>query len=87
MGTYVNPGNAAFREALNSRIYIDKTKLTLYTNSILNTTKKVYASAVPAVSVNLWQQRCLLHIIVKDVILRSYFLGRKPRKICLFLLI
>ena len=50
MGTYVNPGNAAFREALNSRIYIDKTKLTLYTNSILNTTKKVYASAVPAVS-------------------------------------
>ncbi len=49
MGTYVNPGNAAFREALNSRIYIDKTKLTLYTNSILNTTKKVYASAVPAV--------------------------------------
>ena len=50
MGTYVNPGNAAFREALNSRIYINKTKLTLYTNSILNTTKKVYASAVPAVS-------------------------------------
>ncbi len=50
MGTYVNPGNAAFREALNSRIYIDKTKLTLYTNSILNTTKKVYASAGPAVS-------------------------------------
>lgn len=50
MGTHVNPGNAAFREALNSRIYIDKTKLTLYTNSILNTTKKVYASAVPAVS-------------------------------------
>ena len=49
MGTYVNSGNAAFREALNSRIYIDKTKLTLYTNSILNTTKKVYASAVPAV--------------------------------------
>lgn len=50
MGTYVNPGNAAFREALNYRIYIDKTKLTLYTNSILNTTKKVYASAGPAVS-------------------------------------
>lgn len=40
MGTYVNPGNAAFREALNSRIYIDKTKLILYTNSILNTTQK-----------------------------------------------
>lgn len=40
MGTYINPGNAAFREALNSRIYIDKTKLILYTNSILNTTQK-----------------------------------------------
>ena len=40
MGTYVNPGNAAFREAINSRIYIDKTKLILYTNSVLNTTQK-----------------------------------------------
>ena len=37
MGTYVNPGNAAFREAVNSKIYIDKTELITYTNSVLNT--------------------------------------------------
>ena len=40
MGTYVNPGNIAFQEAVNSRIYIDKSELILYTNSILNTTQK-----------------------------------------------
>ncbi|NDO68656.1 AAA family ATPase, partial [Schaedlerella arabinosiphila] len=40
MGTYINPGNAAFREAVNSRIYIDKSKLITYTNSVLNTTQK-----------------------------------------------
>lgn len=40
MGTYVNPGNAAFKEALNSRIYIDKTELITYTNSVLNTNQK-----------------------------------------------
>ena len=40
MGTYVNPGNAAFREAINSKIYIDKTELIAYTNSVLNTKQK-----------------------------------------------
>ncbi len=40
MGTYVNPGNAAFREAVNSKIYIDKTELITYTNSVLNTKQK-----------------------------------------------
>lgn len=40
MGTYVNPGNTAFREAVNSKIYIDKTDLITYTNSVLNTKQK-----------------------------------------------
>lgn len=40
MGIYVNPGNAAFREAVNSKIYIDKTELIAYTNSVLNTMQK-----------------------------------------------
>lgn len=40
MGIYVNPGNAAFREALNSAIYIDKTELIAYTNKVLNTKQK-----------------------------------------------
>ena len=40
MGIYINPGNAAFQEAVNSRIYIDKSELISYTNSVLNTKQK-----------------------------------------------
>lgn len=40
MGIYVNPGNTAFQEAVNSMIYIDKTKLISYTNFVLNTRQK-----------------------------------------------
>lgn len=37
MGIYVNPGNVAFRKALNSEIYVDKTDLIEITNKRLNT--------------------------------------------------
>ena len=40
MGIYVNPGNTAFKEALNSMIYVDKSGLISYTNSVLNTKQK-----------------------------------------------
>lgn len=40
MGIYVNPGNIAFKEAVNSMIYVDKSKLISYTNSVLNTKQK-----------------------------------------------
>lgn len=40
MGIYVNPGNTAFKEALNSKIYIDKSELIAYTNEVLNTKQK-----------------------------------------------
>lgn len=40
MGIYVNPGNISFQEAVNSIIYVDKSKLISYTNSILNTQQK-----------------------------------------------
>lgn len=40
MGIYVNPGNIAFQEAVNSVIYVDKSQLISYTNSILNTLQK-----------------------------------------------
>lgn len=35
MGVYLNPGNAAFSEAVHSQIYVDKTELISYTNSVL----------------------------------------------------
>ena len=35
MGRFVNPDNSAFQVALNSKIYMDKTGLLEYTNSVL----------------------------------------------------
>lgn len=40
MGNYLNPGTKAFQESLNSRIYVDKTRLIAKTNAILNTQQK-----------------------------------------------
>lgn len=37
MGRFVNPDNSAFQVALNSRIYVDKTGLIHFTNSVLDT--------------------------------------------------
>lgn len=36
MGAYYNPGNHGFQRALNSKIYVDKTSLLEYTNSVLD---------------------------------------------------
>lgn len=36
MGLYVNPGNAGFKRALRSSIYVDKSELIHYTNSVLD---------------------------------------------------
>ena len=40
MGIYVNPNNEGFKSALRSRIYVDKTMLIDFTNSILGTEQK-----------------------------------------------
>ena len=40
MGIYLNPGNEAFRQALRSEIYVDKTGLIVYTNQVLATERK-----------------------------------------------
>lgn len=37
MGVYLNPDNSKFEEAVNSAVYIDKTGLIEYTNSVLHT--------------------------------------------------
>lgn len=37
MGIYLNPGSKGFQRALNSEIYIDKSNLISYTNSVINT--------------------------------------------------
>ena len=47
MGRFLNPDNGAFSEAVNSEIYIDKTRLLEYTNRVINTTSKFICNSRP----------------------------------------
>lgn len=40
MGIYLNPGNDAFQEAVNSEIYVDKSMLIAFTNKKIRTSQK-----------------------------------------------
>ena len=70
MGRFVNPDSSAFQVALNSRIYVDKTGLIEYTNSVLGTTNAYICNIVRADSESLMQLICLQHIIAKVQILK-----------------
>ena len=43
MGQYFNPGNISFQSALNSQIYVDKSGIIGFTNSVLNTEQRFVA--------------------------------------------
>ena len=47
MGIFVNPSNEAFQVALNSKIYIDKTEMLEYINSVLNTLEAYICNSRP----------------------------------------
>lgn len=47
MGRFVNPDNSAFQVALNSKIYVDKTGLIEYTNSVLDTMEGYICNSRP----------------------------------------
>ncbi len=47
MGIYLNPGNENFRIAINSKIYIDKSDLIAYTNSVLKTEQRYLCVSRP----------------------------------------
>lgn len=47
MGIYLNPGNEGFKSALRSQIYIDKTRLIEYTNSVLDTEQRYLCVSRP----------------------------------------
>ena len=47
MGIYLNPGSGGFESALNSSIYVDKTEMILYTNSVLKTNQKYMSVSRP----------------------------------------
>ena len=73
MGRFVNPDNSAFQVALNSKIYVDKTGLLEYTNSVLGTTEAIYATVVRDGLANHTLPICLRHIIVKAATLGRCF--------------
>lgn len=80
MGTYVNPGNAAFQEAINSKIYIDKTELISYTNSILNTKQKNICVSRPRRFGKSMAADMLVAYYSKGCDSRKLFSGRKIEK-------
>lgn len=47
MGVYLNPGNENFKMALNSKIYVDKSELISYTNSVLKTEQRFICVSRP----------------------------------------
>ena len=47
MGRFLNPDYSAFETALNSEIYVDKTGLLNYTNSVLHTMQKYLCISRP----------------------------------------
>lgn len=47
MGLFLNPDNSAFQTALNARIYVDKTGLINYTNSVLESTDAFICNSRP----------------------------------------
>ena len=47
MGIYLNPDSSKFEEAVNSDIYVDKTGLLIYTNSVLHTMQKYICISRP----------------------------------------
>lgn len=47
MGQFVNPDNTAFQRALNSKIYVDKTGLISYMNSVMDTEQNCICNSRP----------------------------------------
>lgn len=47
MGTYLNPGKAAFEEAVNSEIFVDKTEMISFLNSKVKTKQKYISVSRP----------------------------------------
>ena len=47
MGIYLNPGKAAYEQAVRSEIYIDKTEMIHYLNSVVMTNQKYVSVSQP----------------------------------------
>ena len=65
MGTYLNPGNGKFLEAVHSEIYVDKSEIILHLNAVLRTEQKYVSVSARAASANPWRRTCSAPIMEK----------------------
>jgi hypothetical protein len=56
MGTYLNPGNQNFRMSVNSAIFVDKSDMIQYLNTLVNTQQRFVSVSRPAASARRWLQ-------------------------------
>lgn len=47
MGTYLNPGKQSFQMAVNSEIFVDKTEMIHYLNTVVNTQQRFVSVSRP----------------------------------------
>ena len=47
MGIYLNPGKQSFQMSVNSEIFVDKSEMLLYLNSLVNTQKRYVSVSRP----------------------------------------
>jgi hypothetical protein len=75
MSLYLNKDNNSFFESLNSKIFVDKSNLIKITNTNLKSNDKFMCVTRYVDLVNLWPYQCLMLIILRDVIQKSYLMA------------
>ena len=80
MGIYLNPGNDLFKKTVNSKIYVDKTMLIEFTNSVLNTEQQEICVSRPRRFGKSIAESMLAAYYSKVVIQRNCFLSSKLPK-------
>ncbi len=82
MGRFVNPDSSAFQVALNSRIYVDKTGLIEYTNSVLDTTNAYICNSRPRRFGKSYAANMLAAYYSKDYRFRADVLWTEDKQRC-----
>ena len=47
MGAYLNPGNALYQMEMNSEVFVDKSEMISYLNSVVNTSQRFVCVSRP----------------------------------------
>ena len=72
MGVYLNADSSSFEEAVNSEIYIDKTEMILFLNSVVKTKQKYVSVSRSRRFGNQWLWILFVHIMIAKMISAAY---------------